>query len=113
MEVVTRNVEVYSPAAVEQQFQWKDRVENGIKEYLPIYDVRWGYWKRPRVDVQVDGRTKDVIFVRLEDDSVSFQTGWGANMKDRDILTGEWYVLPPKASLKGLFFQFQAGQFEG
>jgi hypothetical protein len=29
------------------------------------------------------------------------------------IGTGEWYVFRPKASLKGSFFQLQAGQFEG
>lgn len=31
----------------------------------------------------------------------------------RVLITGEWYVLPPKTSFSGLFFQFQAGQFEG
>ena len=27
--------------------------------------------------------------------------------------TGEWYVLPPKSSFIGSFFQFQSGQLEG
>lgn len=38
---------------------------------LPVFYVRWGDWNEPKVDVSIDGRTKQFIEIRQEDDSFS------------------------------------------
>ena len=70
MSVNVKELEKTSPVTVGQQFQWS--YTNGdTKMMLPIFDINWGDPKRPKVDVEIDGRTKALVWIRLEDDSVS------------------------------------------
>jgi hypothetical protein len=41
------------------------------KTMLPVFEVRWGEWDHPKIEVSIDGRTKEVVYIRQEDDSFS------------------------------------------
>lgn len=62
---------------IEQEFRWKTRVPEGRKDYLPLFTVRWGKSGNTEsltdcvVDAEIDGRTKQMMDLRLEDDSIS------------------------------------------
>lgn len=65
-----------NPPLVEQEFRWA-RESTGEKDYLPLFRVSWGIPGRkngsesPRIDIEIDGRKKELLQLRLEDDSVS------------------------------------------
>ena len=67
------------------QFQWSPTNKNQ-KEYLPLFNLSWGK-KDPKVIVEIDGRTRDLLPLRLEDDSVSTNHGWGFWLTNRSVLT--------------------------
>jgi hypothetical protein len=41
------------------------------KNLLPIFMVKWGKWDHPSVDIEIDGRSKGLLSLRFEDDSLS------------------------------------------
>jgi|HubBroStandDraft_1064217.scaffolds.fasta_scaffold63668_2 hypothetical protein len=62
---------------VEQEFRWRDGETGGPKDYLPLFTVRWGKAKETEslndciIDIEIDGRMREMMDLRLEDDSVS------------------------------------------
>jgi hypothetical protein len=77
MYVNVAALEKEMPLKVEQRYRWKDHVINGTKEFLPIFDIRWGVnprftdHKSDRLHIVIDGVKKEFVEIRLEDDSLS------------------------------------------
>jgi hypothetical protein len=84
MEVGVENLEKYSPVEVQQEFQWHDMRSLSGKDYMPLFEVKWGKWDRPRVEVEIDGRSEALLSLRVEDDTVSLRPL--GLMKNRDDL---------------------------
>lgn len=65
-----------NPPIMDHEFRWA-RESTNEKDYLPLFKISWGVQYReenidlPRVDIEIDGRTKELLSLRLEDDSVS------------------------------------------
>jgi hypothetical protein len=61
-----------NPPTIDHEFRWA-RESTNEKDYLPLFTVSWGvrFHGSPRIDIEIDGRTKDLWKLRLEDDSVS------------------------------------------
>lgn len=75
MDIQIASLEARSAPKVEHKFRWENQVENGEKEYLPIFEVRWGKDKAPDVIVEIDGRSKTILRLRLENEAVSSRPG--------------------------------------
>lgn len=71
MSVNVRNLEEKYPHFVRQESRWKGGDINGAREMLPLFEAFWGELTNPVVQIEIDGRTKDLIDLRLNDDTVS------------------------------------------
>jgi hypothetical protein len=69
IHVDVRKLEGCSSPRVKQQ-SYLDPDDHRLKK-LPIYDVEWWNQNDCTVKVQIDGRNKQLFYLRLEDDSVS------------------------------------------
>jgi hypothetical protein len=81
---------------VEHEFRWRNHIENGPKDYLPLFQVKWGSPLNPKVVVEIDGRTKELLQMQLGDNSIVKRTGWSlppeshhwlSTISDADFLT--------------------------
>jgi len=70
IDVDVPELEKTNKVEVQQRWFWSHD-KTATRVLLPIFDVRWGRWDDPKVDVVVDGRTKEFIELRQEDDSFS------------------------------------------
>src|SRR5207253_152044 len=69
IEVDLPALEKAHPWKAEQWFL-KGRFLRGPKP-VPVFDVKWGNWAMPTVSVMIAGDTKEILNLRLEDDSYS------------------------------------------
>ncbi len=53
---------------VSQQFRWRNEEAN-LKDMLPLFDLEWGPKPGTDVWIEIDGRTKELVFLRLEESS--------------------------------------------
>jgi hypothetical protein len=54
---------------VRQQVCWS---ASGHKDgLLPIFEVKWGLWDKPKVEISIDGQRKELLYLRVEDLSFS------------------------------------------
>ena len=60
IDVDVQELEKHNKTEVQQRWFWS-REKAATKVYLPIFDVKWGKWDRPAVDIAVDGRTKQFL----------------------------------------------------
>jgi hypothetical protein len=74
MYVNVAGLEKESPIEVERDFRWKDHIRNGTKEFLPLFWVTWGHRgghfgvkDLSRLKLQIDGSTKQLVELRLDD----------------------------------------------
>lgn len=68
LSVDTRCLEDMAPMRSEQAgVYWETP---GKKRLYPIFEVRWGQWDDPHAKICIDGRTKDLIYLRLETKSL-------------------------------------------
>jgi hypothetical protein len=67
IQVDVRELEKTNYAEVRQRFYYGAMGQ--IK--LPVFEVRWGDWQAPKIEVSIDGRTKEIVYIRQEDDSFS------------------------------------------
>jgi hypothetical protein len=86
-------LEKETPIVVEHEFRWKDPNDQSLgREYFPLFRVTWGGKQlesdvdAPKINIEIDGRTKEIIALRLEDDSVSDRPKWP--IKEPDELLG-------------------------
>jgi hypothetical protein len=70
IDVDVRELERTNRAEIRQRWFWGS-ANPEPKVLLPIFEVRWGEWDHAKVEVTVDGRTKQFIEIRQEDDSFS------------------------------------------
>jgi hypothetical protein len=70
MSVDVRRLEGRFPAIARQEclFSQTNRLQ---KDFLPLFSVKWGNWNGPEVGIEIDGRTKDLLELRIEDNAVS------------------------------------------
>jgi hypothetical protein len=68
--VDVRKLETRYPAEVRQEYRWRPS-DTRKRDLLPLFEVKWGNWDEPKVFVEIDGRTKSLLCLRLEDPSVS------------------------------------------
>jgi hypothetical protein len=71
MSVNIQRLEQRNAPLVKQEFRWRGRVVNGVKDFLPLFEVRWGNWGNSVVQIEIDGRNKEFIDLRLNDETVS------------------------------------------
>ena len=78
MQVNTRALEKESPIIVKQEFRWKNPENHSLgTDLLPLFIVTWGNivvqpgLDTPKIDILIDGTTKEALTLRLDDDSVS------------------------------------------
>jgi hypothetical protein len=69
MSVNTSVVERNYPVEVKQEFQV--RYPSKTVELLPLFEITWGDGTHPTILVEIDGRNKELLRLRLSDDSVS------------------------------------------
>jgi hypothetical protein len=69
MFVDVRDLERNDHAEVRQRVRWDSSGQT--KALLPVFDVRWGHWEKPVVDVSISGVNKQIIHLRIEDTSFS------------------------------------------
>ena len=67
IDVDVRELEKTNKVEVRQQI-W---LYGGKQVLTPIFQVRWGTWEEPKVDVILDGRTKNLNQLRQNDESFS------------------------------------------
>ena len=67
IDVDVRELEKTNKVEVRQQI-W---LYGGKQVLTPIFQVRWGTWEEPKVDVILDGRTKKLNQLRQNDESFS------------------------------------------
>ncbi|MGB7748754.1 MAG: hypothetical protein WBN75_15880 [Verrucomicrobiia bacterium] len=88
MDVDVQRLEKENPHASRQQFfsAWQDdQKTNADKEVaLPFFDVRWGDWVEPVIDVKIFGATGELLKLRQENDSYSMRPA--SLIKDSDKL---------------------------
>jgi hypothetical protein len=70
MAVDVRELQKTNVVEVQQRFCYSEEATSG-KVLLPIWYVKWGMWSDPTVNVSIDGRNKELLYLRLEDDSFS------------------------------------------
>src|SRR5437868_1802606 len=56
-------------AEVQQRWFWSGQ-KAATKVSIPLFDVRWGKWDEPKVEVSIDGRTKEFIELQQHDGSI-------------------------------------------
>jgi hypothetical protein len=86
MEIDLPRLEKEHPPAVRQQtfVPWAGFATNNAETPLPIFDVKWGDWARPVIDIQISGATGELLKLRQEDDSYSKRPA--SLIKDMDKL---------------------------
>jgi hypothetical protein len=65
IEVDVRELEKTNHAEVRQRFYYST---NGAVN-LPVFEVRWGEWNDPKIEVSIDARSKEMVYIRQEDDA--------------------------------------------
>lgn len=85
MGIDVKALEIKHPSAVRQQFRWKP-ADIRKKDMLPIFDVKWGPWENPKVFIEIDGRNRGLLHLRLEDESITIRSP--PQIKDRNVLVG-------------------------
>jgi hypothetical protein len=73
LDVDLDRLEREHPSSVRQASfrSWAEDGKPSRDVSLPIFDVKWGDWDKPAVDVQVSGSTGELIKLRQEDVSYS------------------------------------------
>lgn len=75
MDVDVQRLEKENSHMSKQQFftAWPDNEKNNVeREFtLPFFDVKWGNWTQPVIDVKISGATGELLKLRQEDDSYS------------------------------------------
>lgn len=86
MDIDLQRLEKEHPPIVKQQTftSWPEEGEPSKKIPLPIFDVKWGDWARPVIDIQISGATGELLKLRQEDDSYSKRPA--SLIKDMDKL---------------------------
>ena len=86
MEIDLRRLEKeYPPMTRQQTFvPWADSGNTGARVPLPIFDVKWGDWARPVVDIQISGDTGELLKFRQEETTYSKRPA--SLIKDMDKL---------------------------
>ena len=87
MDVDLQRLEKEHPPTVKQQtfVPWADSGKTNLAEIsLPIFDVKWGDWAQPVIDIQISGATGELLKLRQEDDSYSKRPA--SLIKDMDKL---------------------------
>jgi hypothetical protein len=86
MDVDLPRLEKEHPPTVKQQTftSWAEEGKPTTEIPLPIFDVKWGDWTRPVVDIEISGATGELLKLRQEDDSYSKRPA--SLIKDMDKL---------------------------
>jgi hypothetical protein len=86
IEVDPQQLEKEHPPTVKQQtfISWAEEGKPGTEIPLPIFDVKWGDWSHPVIDIQISGSTGELLKLRQEDDSYSKRPA--SLIKDMDKL---------------------------
>jgi hypothetical protein len=67
IQVDVGELEKTNHAEVRQRWYYS---AHGITK-LPVFELRWGVWDDPQIDVSIDGRTKEMVYIRQENDGFS------------------------------------------
>ena len=86
LSVDVKNLEKSSPLIIGHEFRWRNQIENGAKDYLPLFEVKWGKVSDPKVIIEIDGRNNNLLRLRLEEDAVSKRQGWCLPPGGRELL---------------------------
>jgi len=86
MDVDLQRLEKDHPPIVKQQtfMSWAEDSKPSTEIPLPIFDVKWGDWSQPVIDIQISGATGELLKLRQEDDSYSRRPA--SLIKDMDKL---------------------------
>jgi hypothetical protein len=68
IDVNVRELETTNKWEVQQRWYYGNHDEQIL---LPVFFIKWGDWNEPKVDVSIDGRTKQFIELMQLDDSFS------------------------------------------
>ncbi|MEJ0088361.1 MAG: hypothetical protein WDM80_01175 [Limisphaerales bacterium] len=73
MEIDLPRLEREHPPIVRQQafVPWEGSGNTNAEVPLPIFDVKWGDWAGPVIDIQISGATGELLILRQEDVSYS------------------------------------------
>jgi len=80
LSIDVQRLERAAPPRSEQRM-YSDRP--GRPQPIPIFDVIWGDPRYPHVNIRIDGRTREMIYIRLEE---NFSKRPARLLKDREKL---------------------------
>lgn len=71
IDVNIEKLEKAYPPVVRQQSTFETSGTNRINVNLPLFDVKWGKWEEPTIQVCINGADGSLLKLRQEDDSYS------------------------------------------
>jgi|HubBroStandDraft_1064217.scaffolds.fasta_scaffold173281_1 hypothetical protein len=74
MSVNVISLDRKTPGKASQEFRWRPD-GGGLKDLLPLFDVKWGTEPDVCVRIEIDGRTGELLCLRLEDNSLATHPG--------------------------------------
>ena len=57
------------PRSIRREYRWRP-ADIRKKDLLPLFEVKWGKWDEPEVMVEIDGRSKGLLQLRVQDECV-------------------------------------------
>jgi len=86
LDVDVQRLEKDHPATVKQQSftSWIEDAKPSQEILLPIFDIKWGDWGNPVIDIQVSGSTGELLKLRQE--NISYSRRPDTLIKDVDEL---------------------------